>query len=143
MTRLGKIFSILLALAAIFVGVLLIKARRPEPLILAELRLKGYETNSHQTVEAVLELKNPGPRPVDYYQYQESAGKILGIPVSGSLDGYATNILRVTLSNTPTRLNLSCSSRHGLRDLAHEILGLVGKRPATSGEYALFYDLKQ
>src|SRR5687767_6668629 len=130
MKRFIKIFSVIVvAVAGILVAVLLIKARRPEPLILAELRLKGYETNGAQEKVAVFELRNPGRIPVDYDMYKDPAGDSPNIPVAGELDGHATNILRMTLTEQPTRLMLSCVSRDTLKNLADDLKGLVGKRP--------------
>jgi hypothetical protein len=138
MSRPVKIISIFIIAAILVAVVLALKARRLEEVPMAQLRLTGYETNSTAQKVAVFELKNPGAVPVDYATHEECGGKVALFQGGLELRGYSTNLLRMTLSERPTRLMVNCSSRHTLRDLGHEILGLVGKRPSTSSEYALF-----
>jgi hypothetical protein len=102
----------------------------------ATLRSQEYVTNP--LITAVFLLTNPGPDEVDYFAYQERGSNTTTFVASGTLSGRSTIQLQIPLSETPTRLLVGCSMRHGLRDLTDVLRSLLGlQAPLRENDYLL------
>jgi hypothetical protein len=129
---------ILVTMVGMIVGILLIViiavvlgGRGSAPITAATMpALHSCGRSTNQVVTETFLMTNPGPAAVEYSAIQEwGAGTTSytnSFLTNGILDSHSAVLFHIPLSESPTRLSISCFPHHPLRDLSDELRNLFG-----------------